>query len=425
MFYNSSAYFKSLKNLVGLIILNCLGSGLLILPPRLAQLGISCFYSWVFTGLGAFGIGMIFVRLCEESGSRDSSIQNLLSFQFTGRLRRFIRAATFWGYWLFAVLGNAVFSVAMLNSLVYFFPTLNRFEMYVHIATFALFFVLNRFGIGMSRAVSNLLCIIKIVIMVLLPIAALILIPTNLPIAGNSISIKQIMGGMFITLWPFLGIESIVMEKNVDLRAIRPAMTYGVFICLLTYIINTYVMMKSIPNLGTCASPYGALFSILFGRNMSAAVSIATIMIVAGSLHGWTGTVTSTCESGAKIVPQFLQKHNRHKVPERALGMSSIIPVIFLFIVRFVLKSENAFDVILDVATGMCLVIYASAVALFLWYCISRKKVKVEDVIYLLLGISYSILAVLGSPFLINVCSVAAFALLGAPYLIRGGNGEQ
>jgi amino acid transporter len=413
--YNSTMLNTSFLNLVSLVVLNCLGSGLIMLPPRLAELGINSFWSWIGTGLGALGIGMVFVRLGEEyikSASNNSmySIHELISFQFSAKLKNFLRRSVFWGYWLFACLGNAALSLTISGSLKYFFPGVISQSIYLHVAIFLLCYLINRRGIGMSRPISLMLCVIKIAIMVLFPLIALIKLNGSVPIAAD-FSLPNTVKGMFITLWAFVGIESILMEQEIDLKMIKPAMVTGILICLITYLLNTYVMLFNIPNLRNSTSAYADLCSLIFGQNNQWIINLAIILIMLGSLHGWTITVSSTCSTGKDIVPSYAAKLNRHKVPELALLVSNLLPVGLIWYIEFILRKPDVFETVLDIATTFCLLIYLLANLTFLAW-IRRKKIRITDLIYFLLAQTYVSLALATSaPKLVGFSAVLLFLL--------------
>jgi len=388
-----------------------------MLPPRLAELGINAFWSWIGTGLGGLGIGMVFVRLGEEyiKSTQDNlvySIHELVSFQLGDWMKNFLRRSIFWGYWLFACLGNAALSLTITSSLAYFFPTILDYEIFLHILIFSACYSINRRGIGMSRPVSLALCLIKIAIMIIVPLIALFKLNNSIVIA-NQFSLPGTIRGMFITLWAFVGIESILMEQEINLKMIKPAMITGTLICLLTYLVNTYVMLYNIPNLKSSTSAYADLCSLLFGRNNQWIIHLFIILIMIGSLHGWTMTISSTCSTGRDIVPTYAAKLNRHKVPEFALFISNLLPIALIWFVQFYLQKPDVFETILDVATTLCLIIYLVGNLSFLDCIIGMKNKKLLDIIYFILAQIYIILAIITSPQLLVVLASSILVLFG------------
>ena len=105
------------------------------------------------------------------------------------------------------------------------------------------------------------LVVLKCAIMILLPIISFILyLPsglhtnwTQIPITSNSI-----FKGIFRTIWAYFGIESIATDKTAHYKTLRFAMLAGVFICLVTYLLNTVILFTTVPNLATSKSCFSA-----------------------------------------------------------------------------------------------------------------------------------------------------------------------
>jgi arginine:agmatine antiporter len=218
-----------------------------MLPPRLAELGMSAFIAWILTGLGAFSIGIIFIKLGE--GRSDYYLHNLIASQVKSEIRPMVKYIFFWEYFLSLVLGNALLSCTVVSTLQQIFPEfIANYNLLIHALLFFIFYITNRFGIQLSEALIKLFTIIKILILIVVPFIVLCFVKPTIPIILTKNPISDVIKGMFITLLPFVGIESISMEKGFKKSDITSAMISGIFVCLLTFVLNTYVMMRNIPS---------------------------------------------------------------------------------------------------------------------------------------------------------------------------------
>ena len=401
------------------MILNCIGSGILILPSKLAPLGLNAIYAWILTALGALSIGVIFVRL--SIGLNTTSIHDIVARPFKSTstiLYQFIRASVFWGYITFSVTGNAMFGIKIVELLSLFIKIPPMLEIFLYVIIFTGIHFINRFNRNVSSMFTLCLVVLKCAIMILLPIISFILyLPsglhtnwTQIPITSNSI-----FKGIFRTIWAYFGIESIATDKTAHYKTLRFAMLAGVFICLVTYLLNTVILFTTVPNLATSKSCYANLFAILFGNSSGILTNLMCILLYIGMLQGWTLASIDTLEQGGNLIPRWFLKPNNHKVPELLLGVNGIITVAMILTCMKIFKNTNCAEFLVDIGTSICLVIYMVAILSLVMSNVSksnknresRVRDRVFDLMLCILGLLYCCLALSGASFMINAISLS------------------
>jgi amino acid transporter len=402
---------KSLLSLISLVILNCTGAGMIAMPSILEKFGINAFPSWIFTAIGALSIGIIFVKLAEYLNKE--GIHEIVAGPFDSGIHKFLKAAVFYSYLVFSIIGNAAIAMVLVEGISYFLPY-SGFEMYVFI--FSIVLITNIFGSNTSKMFNQFLAVLKILILVVIPILVYLLCVDNPSSIRNGGSpFTDIPKCMFLTLWPFLGIESIMMEKDVDVKVVRRGIILGIILCLSIYVANTYIIMSTFPSLQNIQSPYASLFEMLFPRWV---LSFSIIVIGIGSLHGWTHTTISSYKGGNDITPRFLNQKNKYNVSIAPLLASFIFPLITIFISKFYLKNGNAFEIVITVCTSLILFIYLFAIISLIYLFFKRKKYDFEGIICIAIGSIYLTFAFIGSPLLLNIISFGFFALCGLIYVV-------
>lgn len=405
-------------NLVNLVILNCIGSGVLLIPKKISILGINAIFSWILTCLGSISIGIIFARLTKDV-AQNSTIHDIVAFSFSERWRKMIRPIIFWFYYIFAIAGNAVFAIEIIK-LIDLFTTLNAlFEVAIYVFLFGIIHWMNRFGIGVSRLFTSLLVLLKFMVMLILPILCSIKVWPNFYWNWTStpFSTKSVLQGAFSTLWAYLGIETISIGQKASYQKLFKSVIIGSTICLFTYLLNTILLLTMVPGLSNSESPYADLFSILFGQYSKQITIIISGTVFFGMLHGWTLAASSTFEGGAGIVPGYFSKLNKYGSPEFALTISNLTAFLLCLIMRFIIKNDYISDYLIDTSTSVCLIVYLFGIIGFYRGKLGNKKsTRFLNILISICALVYCIMAFYGSPKIANISSLFIFLLLGLFY---------
>ena len=145
-----------------LVIGNMVGSGIFLLPASLAAVaGPISIFGWVFTGIGAMLLALVFARLgraMPRTGGPSAYARRAFG--------DFIGFQTAWGYWIAAWAGNAAIAVAFVGYLAVFWGELgtnNLLAALVGIGVIWLLTAVNAMGTRESGAVQVATTILKFV----------------------------------------------------------------------------------------------------------------------------------------------------------------------------------------------------------------------------------------------------------------------
>lgn len=358
---------RSFLNLFSLVVLNSIGAGILNLVPSLAPFGINSFIAWNLSAIGCFSVVMALLKVGTFYKLEDYAIQNLIAAPFGKKTAEVLSKSVFWGYLVFGVAGNGAIAISMMIGLKYFFPYfITSYEVTCFYLIFSVFYILNRFGINFSKNVNLFLFTLKILIMCIFPMLAIFFLPSKVPFT-TVFQAPMILRATFLTIWPFVGIESVLMERDVDRRSFVPAMIAGLGACLFINILNNYIMLANIDNLAKCTSPYLELFNLVFPGSQLASilVNLAIIMMTFGSLYGWIYIGVAGCMSAEQYIPPPLMAKNRYGIPEIMLFFCCFSTPTGFAIIKKCFPKTNAFEFIIDMSVAMILVIYALGVVAF------------------------------------------------------------
>ena len=410
-------------DLLNIVILNCVGSGILLLPPKLSRIGVNAIYGWGITALGATCIGLVFTRL--TTGKMHDIVSE--PFKKLGNsYYHLVRRVVFYGYFIFAFAGNALYGTKIIEYLYLIFPLPNSLEWIVLLLIFTLVHLMNRFGQSNSRLFSTILVWLKFMIMLILPVLAVLKVwylngftfdrGFDFRWTSRGLSIPSISYGIFTTLWAYFGIESVSVDSNVSSKKLTKAIGLGSLICFLIYVLNTSILFSTVPGLETSKSCYADLFTILFGKHSGLITNLSSLIIFFGLLHGWTGASFSTLEGGSGLVPDWIYRVNRYNSPEISILVSGLLGLGLIYFLKYFIRSESISELIMDTSTSICLIVYLlSVVALVIKRII---KVKITNRFYLDLGIVvisalYCVAAFYGAPPSANLIALIISGLLG------------
>ncbi|PJX19956.1 putrescine-ornithine antiporter (plasmid) [Advenella sp. S44] len=297
-----------------LTVVNMMGSGIVLLPTKLAQIGTISIFSWLITASGSVALAYAFAK-CGRFSKNTGGMGGYAEYSF-GKSGNFMANYT---YAVSLVIAN----VAIAITAVGYFSTFMGWQLGPFDAAFlAIIFIWlttipNFWGARITGRVGSVT-----VWGVILPVLGISLIgwfwfdpdiytaswnPHNEPF-GQAIS-----ASIAITLWAFLGLESACAntdavenpEKNVPI-----AVLFGTLLTAVLYILSTNVVAGIIPNadLANSNAPFGLVFSYLFSPVIGQVINALTVIACLGSLLGWQFTVAQVFKAGADegyYVPLF------------------------------------------------------------------------------------------------------------------------
>ena len=321
---NSTSNNKmSVMQLTLLTALNMMGSGIIMLPTKLAEIGTFSILSWLVTATGSTAMAYAFAK-CGMLSRRPGGMGGYSEYAF-GQSGNFMANYT---YAVSLIIANVAIAVTVVGYASAFFDvTLSPVgTCLATIATLWICTSLNFRGPKITGYLSNFSAWGAI-----LPVAGLSLFgwfwfsptlyveswnPNNVPFfsaLSNSIS---------MTLWAFLGLESACAnseavdnpEKNVP-KAVLGA-TIGVAVI---YILSTNICAGIVDNASLVQStaPFGLVFASMFNDTVGKIVIGMMVISCAGSLLSWQFTIAQVFKSlsDAKFFPSAFSKLTKDDAP--------------------------------------------------------------------------------------------------------------
>ncbi|MCV3769179.1 MAG: amino acid permease, partial [Wolbachia pipientis] len=244
--------------------------------------------------------------------------------------------------------------------------------------------LINLRGVATAGHVELFLTLIKILVLFVIPIAALFFFDKNNFIVSKEISnftISQILArSTLLTLWCFIGVElATVPAGSVDnpIKTIPKAIVFGTICVVGIYFINNFAIMGLINgnDLVNSRAPYVDAVKIIFPGNWHIIVSITAFIFCIGSLNVWvlsSGQIVFGLAQD-KLVPQFFAKKNRYGSPFWGIIISSIGTAILLILISSNNFSKQITSVI-NFSTVSFLLVYLSCSLAFLKVVIKERK---------------------------------------------------
>lgn len=290
-----------------LTAVNMLGSGIIMLPTKLAEVGTMSILSWLVTALGSLALAWAFSK-CGLFSTKSGGMGGYAEYAF-GKSGNFIANYTYAISLLIANIAIAISAVGY--GTVLFGVELTPVQ--VCIATIVVLWVTTVLNFGGAKITGQIGSIT--VWGVIIPVVGLCVIgwfwfsPTLYVSAWNPNNMdffSAISTSISMTLWAFLGLESACAnmdavenpQKNVPI-----AVFGGTLVCAVIYILSTNVIAGIVPNLDLLHStaPFGLAYASMFTPVVGSVVMFLMALACIGSLLGWQFTVAQVFKSSSDI----------------------------------------------------------------------------------------------------------------------------
>jgi len=313
----------SVMQLTFLTGINMMGSGIIMLPAKLAEVGTMSIISWLVTATGSMALAYAFAK-CGMFSKKSGGMGGYAEYSF-GKAGNFLANYT---YGVSLIIANTAIAISAVGYGSDFFGTaLTPIMVCVWtIATLWLATVLNFGGAKITGQISSFT-----ILGVIIPVLGLSIFgwfwfsgemyinswnPNNIP------SFDAISMSISMTLWAFLGLESACAntdavdnpEKNIPIAVLGGTLGAAVI-----YIVSTNVMAGIVPNadLVKSTAPFGLVFATMLGGTAGKIVTALMVMSCFGSLLGWQFTIAQVFRSSAEegYFPAILKKVTKAGVP--------------------------------------------------------------------------------------------------------------
>jgi putrescine:ornithine antiporter len=319
----SVARKMSVGQLTMLTAVNMLGSGIVLLPTKLAEVGGISILSWLITATGSLALAYAFAR-CGMLSRKTGGMGGYAEYTF-GKSGNYITNYT---YGLSLLIANVAISITAVGYIQTLFD-IKLGALQVGLATIALLWITtfaNFGGASITGKIGSVTVWGVIAPVVLVSTIGWFWFDSSIYAAGwnpHGMAWYDAAGAsVAITLWAFLGLESACAngdavenpEKNVPIAVLGGTLGAAVI-----YIVSTNVIAGIVDNAELVAStaPFGLVFAKMFNPMVGSIVMGLMVLACIGSLLGWQFTVAQVFKSSADtgyFLPIFA-KANKHGVP--------------------------------------------------------------------------------------------------------------
>jgi putrescine:ornithine antiporter len=418
----------SLIQLTVLVMVNMMGSGIIMLPANMAQVGAISLLSWGVTAIGSMAIAYGFA----QAGVFNSRAGGMSAYaeDAYGKDGYFI---VFFLYFLSLAIGNVAIAISAVGYLAAFIPWLSSAPIATCIGVIVLIWLTTVANFGGPSVTGKIGAVT--VWGVIIPVAGLSIIgwfwfntdtfkaawnPGNLSIGagmGSSIS---------LTLWAFLGMESAAQnsdavenpKKNVPL-----ACMLGTLGAAAVYILSTTVIQGIMPNkvLAESTGPFADVYAQMFNPTIGTIIRALAILACLGSLLGWQFTIAQTAKTaaGERMFPAFFSKTNAMAAPVMGMIVMGVVQTVLALTTISPSLSEQ-FSVLVNLAVVTNVIPYIIALSALM---VIMRNANVPQKTYRLntavavIGMLYSTYAIYASG---SVAVIGGAIVLALTFIIWG-----
>lgn len=335
----------TLVGLTTLVTVNMMGSGIIMLPTSMAQLGAVSLLSWVVTAIGSMAIAYSFTQcgvFCSRSGG-------LSAYTEEAHAKSGFFLCSYL-YFLSLAIANVAVAISAVGYMTAFFPWLGSGAIALCVGTVGLIWLTILANFGGPNITGRIGAIT--VWGVIIPVAGLSVIgwfwfdrgvfsqawnPNDLPIweaIGKTIP---------LTLWAFLGMESAAQAFDAvenPKRNVPLACLFGTLGAAVVYVLSTTVIQGIVPNLelANASAPFALVYAKMFNPVVGNIIMVLAVMACVGSLLGWQFTLAQTAKMTADqgLFPKLFSRVSTRNAPilgmlvcgvlQTAMALSTISP---------------------------------------------------------------------------------------------------
>ncbi|MHA6203687.1 putrescine-ornithine antiporter [Dyella soli] len=330
----------SMMQLTVLVAVNMMGSGIIMLPANMAQVGAISLLSWIVTALGSMAIAYGFAQaglLNQRAGGMAAYAEDAY-----GKGGYFL---TFFLYFLSLAIGNVAIAISAVGYLAAFFPWLSSSPIATCIGVIGLIWLTTVANFGGPRVTGRIGAIT--VWGVIIPVAGLSIIGwfwfkgSTFSAAWNPQGLSLMKGvdsSIALTLWAFLGMESAAQNSDAvenPKRDVPMACMLGTLGAAAVYVLSTTVIQGIVPNkaLAESTGPFADAYAQIFNPAVGSVIRALAILACLGSLLGWQFTIAQTAKTAAddRLFPKFFSKINKMTAPVLGMIIMGVVQTLLAF----------------------------------------------------------------------------------------------
>lgn len=321
-----------------LVLVNMMGSGIILLPTKLASVGTISILSWFITGGAVACLAYAFAK-CGMFSRRGGGMGGYAEYSF-GKAGNFMTNYT---YSITALLADVAIA---LTAVAYALQVLGieSNAKTICIGTLIAIWAATALSVGGPKSVGRITSFT--VLGVIVPVLGICIIgwfwfspslwvnewnPQHMPF------FKAVSSSIALTLWSFAGFESAVSnsdavenpEKNVPIAVL--AATLG---AAAVYIVSTNVIQGIVPGaeLVNSNAPFGVAFAHMFSPAVGQVINAFFVLSCFGSLMACQFTAVQCLKSGADAgyFPAIFAKETKRGLPLMDMIIVAILQSIFV-----------------------------------------------------------------------------------------------
>lgn len=353
-----------------LTMVNMMGSGIIMLPTKLAEIGTISIVSWLVTAVGSTALAYAFAQ-CGMLSKKSGGMGGYAEYSF-GKAGNFMANYT---YGVSLIIANTAIAISAVGYGSELFGTILS-PLSIALWTIFTLWLATVLNFGGARITGNISSFT--IWGVIIPVVGISIIgwkwfdgsmyvnswnPHNVP------TFEAIGVSISMTLWAFLGLESACAnadavenpEKNVPIAVLGGTLGAAVI-----YIVSTNVIAGIVPNLelANSTAPFGLAFAHMFDETVGKVIMGLMVMSCFGSLLGWQFTIAQVFKSSAEegYFPAFFKKVTSKDAP--VVGMITITALQTLLSLMTISPSLNKqFNVLVDLAVVTNVIPYLLSMA--------------------------------------------------------------
>ena len=322
----------SLAQLTLMTSVTMMGSGIIMLPTKLAQVGTISVLSWLVTAVGSICLAYIFAKCAMFTPKEGLPAYSEHTF---GKAGYFLVS---YCYAISAVIAVvAILTTSVSYAITCFGWQLNTIETcMVTIGLLWFCCVGNFLGDRWSGRLSSYAVWCVIAPIMFLSVAGWFWFDWDMYVGAwnphDTPLFDAVSASISMTLWAFLGLETACTnanaienpQKNVPLAVMFA--TVGVAII---YILSTNIIAGIVPNLELANSnaPLGLVFTHMFSPEVGRVIGRLLVISCTGCAFGWQFTISQLFQLSSKerLYPRIFNKVNRFGSPAIGLVIITII----------------------------------------------------------------------------------------------------
>ncbi len=316
-----------------------IGSGVFMLPTKLAPYGLYALCGWLIAGCGALSLSLVFAKLCSwfpKTGGPHVYVQQAFGVMpafFTG-----------WTYWVISWVSTTAVVTAIVSNII---PLIGEHSpavyLFLQLMILCIVTALNFRGVSAAGNVEFFLTVIKIIPLLLVPMAALFYFKSSNFMIDSTIStfkVTDILSAVTVSaFWGFIGLESgTTPAGSVEnpTKTIPRAVIAGTASVACLYMFNSLGVMGIVPGdvLMHSVAPYADAVKMLLGGSWYVVITSIAAIICVGTLNAWMLTSGQIALGLAQdgFMPEWFGKKNSFDAPYVGLLLSflGIVPLLCL-----------------------------------------------------------------------------------------------